>query len=124
MTSYDGSDTADVDSVYGIQLHYPRFLEFIGAPESARLLNRSPAFWIQTMDREDAVAAALRLQRDAGLMASNLQVLGQFATSLNRMSCEVLRLAIGPEVFPSVVVDFLSPVPLAPRDANYLSAMG
>ena len=52
------------------------------------------------MDREDTVAAALRLQRDAGLMTSNLQVLGQFATLLNRMSCEVLRLAIGPEVFP------------------------
>ena len=46
------------------------------------------------MDREDAVAAALRPQRDAGLMALILQVLGQLATSLNRMSCEVLRLAI------------------------------
>ena len=91
MTSYDGMDTANVDPVYGIQLHQPRFLEFIGAPESARLLNRSPAYWIKTMDREDAVAAALQLQRDASLMTSNL---GQFATSLNRMSCEVLRLAI------------------------------
>ena len=99
MTSYAGTDTANVDPVYGIQLHHPRFLEFIGAPESARLLNRSSYFWIQTMDREDAVAAALRLQRDAGLMASNLQVLGQFATSLDRMSCEVLRLAIGLEIF-------------------------
>ena len=62
------------------------------------------------MDREDAVAAALRLQ----LMASNLQVLGQFATSLNRMSCEVLYLAIGPEVFPFVAVDSLSSVPERP----------
>ena len=39
---------------------------------------------------------------------------GQFVTSLNRMSSEVLRLAIGSEVFPSAAVDVLSPVPWAP----------
>ena len=52
------------------------------------------------MARETAVAAALHLQRDAGLMTSNLQVLCQFVTSLNRMSSEVLRMAAGHEVFP------------------------
>ena len=67
------------------------------------------------MDREDAVAAALRLQHDAGLMTSNLQVLGPFVTSLNRMSSKVLRLAIGPGLFPSAAVEVLSSVPLAPR---------
>ena len=41
------------------------------------------------------MAADLQLQRDAALMASNLQVLGQYVTSLNQMSSEVLRLAIG-----------------------------
>ena len=35
MTSYAGTDTTDVNPVHGIQLHHPRFLEFIGAPESA-----------------------------------------------------------------------------------------
>ena len=40
------------------------------------------------------------------------------------MSSEVLHLAIGPEVFPLAAVDVLSPVPRAPRDANYMSAMG
>ena len=30
-------------------LLHPWFLEFIGAPESARLLYRSPAFWVQRM---------------------------------------------------------------------------
>ena len=66
-------------------------------------------------------------RRCAGLMTSNLQVLGQFVTSLNCMSSEVLLLAIGPEVFPSAAVDVLSPVPRAPRGAraaNYMSAMG
>ena len=44
-------DIADVDPVYG----------FLGAPESAQLLNGSPGHWFRTMDREDAVAAALQL---------------------------------------------------------------
>ena len=45
MTSYTGPAMADADTSYGLQLHHPRFLEFIGAPESARLLNQSPSFW-------------------------------------------------------------------------------
>ena len=45
--------------------------------------------------------AALQLQHDAGLITSNMQVLGQFGTSLNRMSSEAMRLAFGKVVFPS-----------------------
>ena len=124
MTSYAGTNAADVNPAYGIQVHHLRFLEFIRAPESARLLNMSPAFRIKTIDREDAVTAALQLQRDAGLMSSNLQILGQFVTSLNRMSSEVFSLAVGPESFPPVAVNSPSPVPRASRAANYMSAMG
>ena len=47
ITSYTGPAVADTDLVFGIQLHHPRFLEFIRAPESARLLFRSQNFWIQ-----------------------------------------------------------------------------
>ena len=46
MTSYTGTALVDADATYGLQLHHPRFLEFIGAPESARLLNNSPSFWV------------------------------------------------------------------------------
>ena len=46
MTSYTGTALVDADTTYGLQLHHPRFLEFIGAPESARLLNNSPSFWV------------------------------------------------------------------------------
>ena len=42
MTWYHGAEIADVDPVYGLQLHHPRFLEYVGAPESARLLTRPP----------------------------------------------------------------------------------
>ena len=54
------------------------------------------------------MSAALQLQHDAGLILSNLQVLGQFVTSLNRMSSEVMRVAFEHE----------------PRVAHYMAAMG
>ena len=88
ITSYTGPAVADTDPAFGIQMHHPWFLEFIGALESLQLLFRSPAFWVQHMDMEDAVAAAVNLQRDAGLMSSNLQILCQFVTSLQRMSSD------------------------------------
>ena len=100
ITSYTGPAVADTNPAFGMQLHHPRFLEFIGAPESARLLYHSPAFWIQCLG-EDALAAAVNLQRDAGIMLSNLQILSQFVTSLHRMSSEILNLGMGRVVFPS-----------------------
>ena len=72
MTSYTGTTLADADETYGLQLHHPWFLEFIGALESARLLNHSPSFWVTCLGEECAMAAAVNLQRDAGLMMSNL----------------------------------------------------
>ena len=45
MTSYDHeSGGPDFSSAYWIQLHDPRLLEYVGAPESARLLSRSPEY--------------------------------------------------------------------------------
>ena len=80
MTSYDSAEVADMDPAYGLQLHHPRFLEFVEAPDLARLLTRSPSHWVANLDRDNAVSAALQLQHDAGLMSSNLQVLGQLVT--------------------------------------------
>ena len=85
MTSYREEDIAEVDPTFGVQLHHPRFLECIEAPESARLLGRSPGEWIHMMDKQDVISAALQLQHDAGLMASNIQVLEQYVTSLKHM---------------------------------------
>ena len=46
MTSYDEQNGGpDFSLAYGIQLHDPRVLEDVGAPESARLLSRSPEYW-------------------------------------------------------------------------------
>ena len=73
MTSYAGTAMVDADTRYGLQLHHPLFLEFIGAPESARLLNHSPSFWVDRLGQESAMAAAVNLQRDVGFMMSNLR---------------------------------------------------
>ena len=94
MTSDDEDvDRSDLNPAYGIHLHDPRLLEYVGAPELARLLSRSPEYWLHHMGRDRTMLADLQLQHDAGLILSNLQVLGQFVTSLNRMSSEVMRVA-------------------------------
>ena len=124
MTSYTGTAMVDTDTRYGLQLHHPRFLEFIGAPESARLLNQSPSFWVDRLGQESAMAAAVNLQRDAGFMMSNLQILGQFVTSLHRMSAEMLSIGVDHVVFSVDEVDRLSVMPRAQRAAKYMTAMG
>ena len=115
MTSYTGTAMVGADTRYGLQLHHPRFLEFIGAPESARLLNQSPSFWVDRLGQESAMAAAVNLQRDAGFMIANLQILGQFVTSLHRMSAEMLSIGVDHVVFPVEEVDRLSVMPRAQR---------
>ena len=110
MTSYDeDTNCSEINLVYDIHLHNPRFLEYVGAPESARLLSRSPEYWLRHMGRERTLVAALQLQHDAGLILSNLQVLGQFVTSLNRMPSEVMRVAFDREPFPTEAVQFVAP---------------
>ena len=117
MTSYTGTARVDADTTYGQQLHHPRFLEFIGAPESVRLLNHSPSFWVDRLGQKSAMAAA-------GFMMSNLQILAQFVMSLHRMSSEMLSIGVDHVVFPVEEVDKLSVMPRAQRAAKYMTAMG
>ena len=110
MTLNDDSvDGFVLNPVCGFHLHDPRLLEYAGAPESVLLLSRTPEYWIHHMGRERAMLAALQLQHDAGLKLSNLQVLGQFVTSLNRMSSEVMWVAFDHEPFPTKAVQSVAP---------------
>ena len=110
MTSYDDRDSrADLDPAYGIHLHDPRMMEYMGAPESARLLGRSPEYWLEHMGRDRTVAAALRLHHDASLIMTNVQVMAQFVTSLNRTAPEVMRVVYDKEPFPTDAVPFVTP---------------
>ena len=92
MTSYDDrANRDDLDPAYGIHLHDPRMMEYMGAPESAHLLGRTPEYWLEHMGRERTVQAALRLHHDASLIMTNVQIMSQFVTSLNRTASEVMR---------------------------------
>ena len=48
ITSYDLEiEESDSSQEYGVQLHDPRLLEYVGAPKSARLLSRDPEYWVE-----------------------------------------------------------------------------
>ena len=115
-----GLPFTDGNPAYGLQLHHPRFLELVEAPESARFLDCSPTFWVDQLAKEQAMAAAINLQRDAGVMLSNMQILSQFAMAMNRMSFSMMALGLGQSLFPRVEVDDLAPVPRAARAASYI----
>ena len=125
MTSYDmESDGPNFSPEHGVQLNDPRFLEYVGAPESARLMSRSPKYWVHHMWRENALSAALQLQHDAGLILSNVQVLQQLVTSLCRTSSDVLLAVHGRQPSPSSTVQQVMPSYRVRRAAHYMMAMG
>ena len=124
FTLYSGPAISDINPAFGLQLHHPRFLEFISAPQSACLLHHTPTFWVDRLGEEQAMAAAVYLQRDAGIMLSNLQILSQFVTSLHQMSSEMLSIGMGRVVFPAQEISDLSPAPRVTRAASYMAVMG
>ena len=124
MTSYDvESDGPNFAPEHGVQLHDPHLLEYVGAPESARLTSRSPEYWVHHMGREKALSAALQLQHDAGLILSNVQVLQQLVTSLNRTSSDVLLAVHGRQPFPSSAIQQVMPAYRVRRAAHYMMAI-
>ena len=114
MTSYeDLTNRDDLDPSYGIHLHDPRMMEYMGAPESARLLGRTPEYWLEHMCRERTVQAALRLHHDGSLIMTNVQIMSQLVTSFSRTAS-----------FPTRAVDFVKPERRVRRAAHYMAAMG
>ena len=125
MTSYeDRTNRDDLDPSYGIHLHDPRMMEYMGAPESARLLGRTPEYWLEHMGRERTVQAALRLHHDASLIMTNVQIMSQLVTSFSRTASEVMRTVYEREPFPTRAVDFVKPGRRVRRAAHYMAAMG
>ena len=94
-------------------MHDPRFIEYVGAPESARL-SRSPEYWLLHCS----------LQHDAGLIVSNVQVLQQLVTLFNRTSSEVTQIAFGRAPFPADAMQQVVPSYRVRRAAHYMAAMG
>ena len=125
MTSYDAeSDGPNFSPEHGVQLTDPRFLEYVGAPESSRLMSRSPEYWVHHMGVENALSAALQLQHDAGLVLSNVQVLQQLVTSMCRTASDVLLAVHRRQAFPSSALQQVIPSYRVRRASHYMMAMG
>ena len=125
MTSYDAeSDGANFSPEHGVQLTDPRFMEYVGAPESSRLMSRSPEYWVHHMGVENALSVALQLQHHAGLELSNVQVLQQLMTSMCQTSSDVLLAVHGRQAFPSSALQQVIPSHRVCRASQYMMALG
>ena len=87
IITYRPSDYAQPFGKYGLPLHHPRFREWIGAPESSRLLDKGPSVWLRS------------LSRDVCLMTTNLNILDQYVLCLQGMASKILELTLGPGTF-------------------------
>ena len=125
MTSYDDlTNRDDLDPSYGIDLHDPRVMEYMGAPESARLLSWTPEYWLEHLGQERTVQAALRLHHDASLIMMNVQIMSQLVTSFSRTASEVMRTVHERAPFPTRAIDFVKPGRRVRRAAHYMAVMG
>ena len=67
-TTYRPSDYESPSGEFGFPLHHPRFLEWIGVPEAAGLLEMGPGRWLHSLTRDQAMDVAIQLHRDVCLM--------------------------------------------------------
>ena len=86
-----------------------RFLEWIGVPQSASLLEISGGRWLDNLSRDHSMTAAVHLQRDVRLMQTNLDVLNQYTLSLQGTASKMIELCLGTRDFP---VEEVAAVPL------------
>ena len=124
FTSYRDNDYLFNDGLFGVQVNHPQFLEWVGAPESARLLGRAPGEWIRSLNQTQTLDVMRQLQHDASLMTSNLSVLDQYALSFHGAASDLLHLIVGCPDFPSAAVNDAAPVPRVRRSSTYIEAMG
>ena len=103
-TSYEWNDHAPPKGGLGVPLNHPRFLEWVGTPDTAWLLEMSPGHWCDTLSRDRALTAAMQLHKDACLMKSNLDVLDQYALALHGTASTILQRTIGCGSFPGAEV--------------------
>ena len=92
-TTYPVSDNAEPAGEYGFLLNHPPFLEWIRVPQSAGLLELNGRQWVDRLSRDEAVT--VHLQRDVGLMQTNIDVLDQYALSLQKVASRIIDNCLG-----------------------------
>ena len=123
-TTYRVSDYAEPAGDYGLLLNHPRFVEWIGVPQSTGLLELSGRQWVDKLSRDQAVTAAVHLQRDVGLMQTNVDVLDQYALSLQKAASKIIDLCFGPCEYPAAEIAMGALGPRVRRAANQMESMG
>ena len=123
-TTYKWEDHARPDGGLGVPLNHPRFLEWLGAPNSAWLLEMSPGHWCDTLSRDQAMTAAMQLHRDACLMQTNLDILDQYALALHGTASKLLQSTIGGGPYPGAEVATAAPGTHARRASIQMEALG
>ena len=123
-TTYRPSDYASPTGEFGVPLHHHWFLEWIGVPESASLLEMGPGMWLHSLSRDQAMDAAIQLHRDVCLMTTNLDVLDQYVLCLQGTASNILELGHGPRGFPSEEVAAAAMGPRVRRASVQMEAMG
>ena len=123
-TSYEWNDHAPPKGGLDVPLNHPRFLEWVGTPDTAWLLEMSPGHWCDTLSRDRALTAAMQLHKDACLMKSNLDVLDQYALALHGTASTILQRTIGGGSFPGAEVLTGAPGAHAGRISVQMEALG
>ena len=96
-----GTDYATPTGEFGVPMHHPRFLEWIGLPEFASLLEMGLGMWLHSLSRDQTMDAALQLHKDLCLLTTNLDTLEQYVSCLQNTASKILELGLGPRGFPS-----------------------
>ena len=123
-TTYKWEDHTRPEGGLGVPLNHPRFLEWLGTPDTAWLLDMSPGHWCDTLSRDRAMTAAMQLHRDACLMQTNLDILDQYALALHGTAMTLLQRTIGGGAFPSTEVMTGAPGAHARRVSVQMEALG
>ena len=123
-TTYDWEDHTRPKGGLGVPLNHPRFLEWLGTPDTAWLLEMSPGHWCDTLSRDRALTAAMQLHKDACLMQTNLDILDQYALALHGTAMTLLQRTIGGGSFPGMEVRTGAPGAHARRVSVQMEALG
>ena len=100
-TSYRSSDYDAPSGEFGLPIQHQWFLEWIEVPQSACLLEMGAGRWLDHLSCDEAVGAAVQLQRDVGLMQTNLDVLDQYSLALQGTASKLLEVCLGARPFPT-----------------------
>ena len=123
-TTYSVEDHAPPEGGLGVPLNHPRFLEWVGAPASAWLLEMSPGQWCDTLSRDQAMTAAMQLHKDACLMNTDLDILDQYAFALHGTASKILEKTIGGSPYPEAEVAAEAQSPRTRRASVHMEALG